>query len=200
MRETEAWLMAPIHDQSIRDSPAARADDTLLDDWLLDDWLGLAGYLAEAVNADDVTLDTARAGIGRRRGGRERAPRAATRGRYRRHAVRRRLTRHQVAAVGDGARSTGRRSRVTAPRGSLLAGNHSADGPGETSTCAASIASVSFTWTRTITFLMEPVRGMWSRARTPNFASEQRADSRLGQRQARSAQHRGSPEEDACDV
>ena len=27
---------------------------------LLDDWLGLAGYLAEAVSAEDVTLDTAR--------------------------------------------------------------------------------------------------------------------------------------------
>jgi hypothetical protein len=31
------------------------------DDALLDDWLGLAGYLAEAVNGDDVTLDAARA-------------------------------------------------------------------------------------------------------------------------------------------
>ena len=31
------------------------------DDALLDDWLGLAGYLAEAVNADDVTIDAARA-------------------------------------------------------------------------------------------------------------------------------------------
>jgi hypothetical protein len=28
---------------------------------LLDDWLGLAGYLAEAIAADDVTVDTARA-------------------------------------------------------------------------------------------------------------------------------------------
>ena len=28
---------------------------------LLDDWLGLAGYLAQAIAADDVTIDTARA-------------------------------------------------------------------------------------------------------------------------------------------
>lgn len=31
------------------------------DDALLDDWLGLAGYLAEAVSAEDVTVDSARA-------------------------------------------------------------------------------------------------------------------------------------------
>jgi hypothetical protein len=34
---------------------------SLQDDALRDDWLGLAGYLAEAVVADDVTLDIARA-------------------------------------------------------------------------------------------------------------------------------------------
>ncbi len=31
-----------------------------LDDALLEDWLGLAGYLAEAVNGEAVTLDAAR--------------------------------------------------------------------------------------------------------------------------------------------
>ena len=34
---------------------------SLQDEALLDDWLGLAGYLAEAVTADDVTVDAARA-------------------------------------------------------------------------------------------------------------------------------------------
>jgi hypothetical protein len=34
---------------------------SLQDDALLDDWLGLAGYLAEAIAADDVTVDAARA-------------------------------------------------------------------------------------------------------------------------------------------
>jgi hypothetical protein len=34
---------------------------SLPDEELLDDWLGLAGYLAEAVNAEDVSVDAARA-------------------------------------------------------------------------------------------------------------------------------------------
>jgi uncharacterized membrane protein (DUF4010 family) len=41
----------------LRESQSAQVDDAAL----LDDWLGLAGYLAEAVHAGDVTVDTARA-------------------------------------------------------------------------------------------------------------------------------------------
>ena len=190
--------MAPIHDQSIRDSPTARADDRLLDDWLLDDWLGLAGYLAEAVNADDVTLDTALR-IGRRGSGRERAPRCDA---WPTSPPRSSATIHSSPSCCSRRWRKEHRPPKSRRRGagSLLAGNHSPAGHRGTGTRAASMASVSFTSTWTITLLMEPVRGMWSRARTPKSASEQRADSRLGQRKARSAQHRGSPEEDACDV
>jgi hypothetical protein len=34
---------------------------SLQDEALLDDWLGLAGYLAEAIAAEDVSVDAARA-------------------------------------------------------------------------------------------------------------------------------------------
>jgi hypothetical protein len=40
-----------------REPSESRVDEASL----LDDWLGLSGYLAEAVTAGDVTLETARA-------------------------------------------------------------------------------------------------------------------------------------------
>jgi hypothetical protein len=36
-------------------------DVPVADEWLIEDWLGLAGYLAEAVAAGDVTVEAARA-------------------------------------------------------------------------------------------------------------------------------------------
>jgi hypothetical protein len=41
----------------LRETHDARVDDAPL----LDDWLGLAGYLAESVSANDVTVETAQA-------------------------------------------------------------------------------------------------------------------------------------------
>jgi hypothetical protein len=66
---------------------AREPSDTRVDDAsLLDDWLGLSGYLAEAVTAGDVSLESARAelaaavtGRGERRALARAAEMAATR-------------------------------------------------------------------------------------------------------------------------
>ena len=49
--------MVSARKRVVPEAADARVDEASL----LDDWLGLAGYLAEAIAADDVTLETARA-------------------------------------------------------------------------------------------------------------------------------------------
>ena len=48
--------MASLQKRMAREPDDARVDDASL----LDDWLGLSGYLAEAITAGDVTVETAR--------------------------------------------------------------------------------------------------------------------------------------------
>jgi hypothetical protein len=61
--------MVPARKRTTPEATAPRVDEASL----LDDWLGLAGYLAEAIGTNDVTLETARAELaGAATGGAER--------------------------------------------------------------------------------------------------------------------------------